>query len=141
MVRAMRSNPSQAFEVLRGQLTNERIEHIVESIADTKDETVAQWARDVGLFALYDAQYRLFLAEIHSRPRSLERYLIMNDAGELTGIRFGPDPAETLRPALLEAVRILITVLSFLDKLFELRIADEINAVTTDLAQLDEQAG
>ncbi|TKS60237.1 MAG: hypothetical protein EWM73_03154 [Nitrospira sp.] len=136
----MRSNPAQAFDVIRGDLSDGLIEHIVDLIGDAKDETVQQWAQDIGLSALYDGQYRLFSSEVHSRPRSLERYVVLSDAAELQDIKFGPHLNENLRPELLEAARILITALSFLNTLFELGIENDIRTFTTELARLDEQA-
>jgi len=140
IVRAMRSNPAEAFDVIRGDLTDNLIEHIVDLIGDAKDETVQQWSQDIGLSALYDGQYRLFSSEVHSRPRSLERYVDLSDVGELQDIRFGPDLNENLRPELLEAARILITAMAFLNTLFELGIENDIVTFTTELARLDEQA-
>lgn len=141
LVRGMRSNPAQAFDTIKEELTDDLIKHIVEIVGDTKEEKVEQWARDVGLSALYDAQYRLFSVEVHSRPRCLERYLIMDETGELKDIRWGPNLNENLRPELIEAARTLIAALFFLDKLFELRIDEQIKKFTADLAKLDEQAG
>ncbi|MDH4187946.1 MAG: DUF5677 domain-containing protein, partial [Nitrospira sp.] len=140
MVQAMRSNPARAFDLIRGDLTEDLVEDIIGLIGDARDETVKQWAQDIGLSALYDGQYRLFSSEVHSQPRSLERYIIFSDTRELQDIKFGPDLNENLRPELLEAARILMTALSFLNALFKLGIENGIGALTAELARLDEQA-
>lgn len=141
LVKRMRDNPAPAFDAIRGELTDELIKHIDEIVGDIKEGKVEQWAKGVNLSPLYDGQYRCFSVEVHSRPRCLGRYLIMDEAGEWTAIEWGPNLGENLRPELIEAARTLTVALSFLDKLFEWHIAEQIDKFTTELAELDKQAG
>lgn len=137
LVRAIQRNPAPAFDDVRPEITEAVISEIELIVGDIPKKNIHQWARDLGLLPIYDAQYRLFSNDVHSAPRALERYLETNEEGEYAVINWGPDLSEDLRAEFLEAARILTLALSFVNAVFKINIDAGIAGFTAKIAALD----
>lgn len=133
LIRAIRANPSPVFEDVRPHVTPELVERLTRQIqeATVTMEAVEQLARRVGLSHFYDGAYRLLSQDVHSSARSLERYLLFGETGELTGLRYGP-LTEDLNLVHGTAATVTIMALGAIDRLLVLNLG-------TELRRLDEE--
>lgn len=141
LVEAIRLNPSQGFDGIRADLTEDLIVKIKETIGETHNRrNIEQWAKekDVGLGYLYVGPYRLFSQEIHSSPRAIDQYFMANDEGEIIGFNWGPDTGKDLRAELLEAARLLLVGMSKVDELFKLNSKKDLDDFSAQLGKLSE---
>ena len=133
LVRAIQRNPSPDLDSLRSEISEEIIHDIEQIVGDIPNESLEQWARELGLLQLYDVGYRLFSNDVHSKPRAIEHHLEVNEDGEFAVINWGPQLSDDIEGEFLEAARILTVALSFVNAVFKLngetRITEFTNAI------------
>ncbi len=140
---AIKRNPSPALDVVRPELTDEIIAQIKKAAEDLQSEDVKsapleQWASNVGLQAVYDGTYRLLSGDVHSSPEVLNRYLVADEKGELTTFNWGPDVGKEMRGELIEAGRLLIVSMDYLDRLFQLNLKGELDQFLAELKNFNQ---
>ena len=140
LVRAIRENPAPVFDDVRPYATLELIERLANEIkeAETTKEAAAQLADHVGLKYLYDGFYRLLSQDVHSSPRVLEKYVVMNDAGVLEEIEWGP-VTHDLKLELDTAPAIMLIGFGAVNRLFDLKLDAEIQSFNAELRALIEK--
>jgi hypothetical protein len=139
LVNAIKQNPDPGFDDVRTGLTDDLIVAIKETIGETQDRrNVEQWAKEVGLGQLYDGTYRLFSQEVHSSPRAIDQYFLVNAEGKIIGFEWRPDIEKNFRAELTEAATLLLVGISAVDKLFQLNIRQDLKDFSDQLSQLGE---
>jgi hypothetical protein len=53
-----------------------------------------QWAQEAGLHDWYLSAYSILSMTVHAKVRDLERYLVVDDKGEIRSLKWGPDDAD-----------------------------------------------
>jgi hypothetical protein len=117
------------------------VQELQRIVVDIPRASLEQWARDLDLSPLYDVPYRFYSNDVHSKPRSLERYLVTDRDGEYASFNWGPAIDEDLRAEFLESARLLIISLSFVKHVFGLDISSEINRLLGEYVRLESQSG
>ena len=141
LVRAIRNAPTDVFEDIKPELTDELIHKIEETIGGTEStRNIEQWANDVGLHHLYVGDYRLFSQDVHSSPKALNEYFMEDEEKEIIGFEWGPKGDEDLLAELLEAARYLIYGLSFMKEIFELNINEQLGTFHNQSSELAKLA-
>lgn len=141
LVQSIRSTPTNHFEDIKPELTNELVRKIEETIEGMEcASNKEQWARDLKLHHLYVGAYRLYSQDIHSSPRVLDQFFITNGESEVMGFEWGPKADYDLRAELLEASRYLIHGMSFINKLFGLNIDGKLGTFESQYTKLDKLA-
>jgi hypothetical protein len=141
LVRAIQRNPAPALDGIRPEITEEAVREIERIVGDIPRASLEQWARDLGLSHFYDAQYRIYSNDVHSKPRALEQYLVTDAAGEYASFNWGPAIEEDLRSEFLESARLLLVALSFIQNVFELDIRADIERLSCEFNRLETQIG
>jgi len=90
--------------------------------------------------AVYAGPYRLFSADVHSGAVSVMKFFIVDDAGEMVGINWGPELEDDCRAELIEAVRLQLTGLELVSKLFKLDVIAETRPLVEEYQRLGEGA-
>jgi hypothetical protein len=137
LVRAIQRNPSPDLDSLKSEISEEIIHDIEQIVGDISNESLEQWARELGLLQLYDVGYRLFSNDVHSKPRALEHYLKVNEDGEYAVINWGPQLSDDIEGEFLEAARILTVALSFVNAVFRLNVETRITEFTNAILALN----
>ena len=137
LVRAIQRNPSPDLDSIRSEISEDVIRGIEQIVGDIPNESLEQWARELGLLQAYDIEYRLFSNDVHSKPRALEHYLEVNENGDYAAINWGPQLSDDLEGEYLEAARILTVALSFINIVFKLNIEAQITEFTSKILGLN----
>jgi len=137
LVRAIQRNPSPDLDSIRSEISEDIIRDIEQIVGDISNESLEQWARELGLLQFYDVGYRLFSNDVHSKPRALEHYLEVSGDGEYAVINWGPQLSNDLEGEFLEAARILTVALSFVNAVFTLNIETRITEFTNRILALN----
>lgn len=141
LVRSIKDHPTKVFDDIKPELTEELIKQIQERIGEEgSKKNIEQWSKDVKLHHLYAGAYRLYSQEVHSIPRALNEYLMLNQEGEIIGFEWGPKEDEDLRAELLETGRYLIYGMSFINELFSLNIGEKLQSFDNRYKELDTEA-
>jgi hypothetical protein len=138
LVQSIRHSPQKVFDDIKPELTNELIKQIEETIGGTEiTRNIEQWAKDLRLHHLYVGAYRLFSQDVHVSPRILDNFFMTNEENEVIGFEWGPKGDENLQAELLEAARYLIHGMSFMNKLFSLKIDENLKTFDNQYTKLD----
>lgn len=141
LVRSIKHHPTKVFDDIKPELTEELIKQIQERIGEKGNKkNIEQWSKDVKLHHLYAGAYRLYSQEVHSIPRALNEYLMLNQEGEVIGFEWGPKEDEDLRAELLEIGRYLIYGMSFINELFNINIGEKLQSFDNRYKGLDTEA-
>lgn len=134
LINAIRASPSPVFEDVRPHVTPELVERLTRQIqeAAVTMEGAEQLARRAGLSHFYDGAYRLLCQDVHSSARSLERYLLLAEAGEATGLRYGP-LTEDLNLVHGTAATLTIVALGAIDRLLGLELGTELGRLNEEV--------
>ena len=127
-------NPN--FDSLRNYATPEVREKLRQEIAkhDWKELKVEEIARRAGLSHVYDTDYRILSAAVHTLPRVIESMTSFDDTGGVTGFNSGPSD-EGLDYVLFTAQRTLFMALVAVAKLFGLNRADIFAEINDQLSK------
>jgi hypothetical protein len=112
------------------------VKELKERIEGHPDPSIEELFKKVGMDGFYDAQYRLYSADVHSNPPSLEPLFEYDVNKEIISFRWGPAIEQDLRLEILECARLLMTGLRFVQGLFKVKIDDEISALFTEYQRL-----
>ena len=138
LVRCLRSHPTKVFDDVKKELTDDLVREIQEGIGEEETEkNLEQWAKDVKLHHLYTGAYRLYSQEVHSIPRVLNDYIMVDPQGEIIGFEWGPKE-DDLGAELLEAGRYLIYGMSFINRLFDIDLDQKLKSYDEKYAELNE---
>jgi uncharacterized protein DUF5677 len=138
LVQSIRSASTNVFDDIKPELTDELIKRIEETLEGKEcTSNKEQWARDINLHHLYVGGYRLFSQDVHSSPGSLDELFMKSEESEVIGFEWGPNGDVDLRVELLEASRYLIYGMSFMNKLFELDIDEQLKNFGNQYKELD----
>ncbi len=131
MLNVILNDPSGAYsERLRKGITKEMLDEIDRSITElgASEINIEELSKRVGLHQIYQTAYRVLSYDVHILPKSLERYLVLNDEHDIVAMDFTPKNADIpvvlgqSTAALLNAIDCLSTLLDVHSK-YESRVA------------------
>ncbi len=137
LVRAILQNPAPVFDDIRPHLTSDLVDRLANEIkeAEVTKEVAKQLARNVGLGHMYDSAYRLLSQDVHSSPRTLERYVITDDEKEVKGLRHGSQTDDVIL-VLTTAATVMLMAIDGISRLLGLNLAAEIRQLDEELREL-----
>jgi hypothetical protein len=136
LIKGIKNDERAGHEQLRSEFTDSLVKSIEATVAGQPTANLKQWATDVNMAPIYAAQYRMFSADVHSGAVSLTKFFMMDAAGEMTGINWGPELEDDCHAELLEAVRLLLTGLALANKLFKVDVDTEANLIFEEYQRL-----
>lgn len=136
LIKGIKNDKLTGYENLRREFTDSLIESIEETVAGQPTANLRQWATDVNMAPIYAGPYRLFSADVHSGAASLSKFFIMDEAGVIKTINWGPELVDNCQAELSEAVRLLLTILSLANKLFKVDVDTEADKIWEEYKQL-----
>jgi len=136
LIKGIKNDERAGYENLRTKFTDSLVTSIEATVAGQPTANLRQWANDVNMAPIYAGPYRLFSAHVHSGAVSLSKFYFTDDEGEIKGIDWGPELEVDCRAELIEAVRLLITGLALVNKLFKVDIDNEANPIFEEYLRL-----
>lgn len=136
LIKGIRNDGRAEHGKLRTRLTDSLVKSIEATVAGQPTKDLKRWATDVNMAPIYLRQYRLFCADVHSGANSLTNFFILGAAGEVTGIKWGPELEDDCHGELLEAVRLLLTGLGLAAKLFKVDVDNEADPIYEEYKRL-----
>ncbi len=88
---------------------------------------------------MYDIVYRLFSQDVHTHPRTLEKYMVIGEDGEVSQLGWGAWADKNITTELIEATKILILAMDAVGHLFELQIKEEIQSFWAETVKIVRQ--
>jgi transcriptional regulator with XRE-family HTH domain len=140
--RAIQANPAPVFDAVRPHITQQTIEKLATELAtaEVSSQTIKELARLAGLQHLYDSMYRLFSQDVHTSARTLERYLVFDEAsGDVQTFAWGPETTD-MHVELMAVVALMLACFACVAGLFSLDLGTELSEFNAELRALDEPA-
>jgi hypothetical protein len=136
LIRGIKNDERAGYERLRAEFTDSLVKEIEATVEGKPTSNVRQWATEVNMAPIYAGPYRLFSADVHSGAQSLRNFFILDQAGEISGINWGPELEGDCRAELLEAARLLIAALALANKLFKIEVSKEADPIFAEYKRL-----
>lgn len=116
--------------ILQGPELDKVLGEVIENIKEMKlsELSVEAIARQVGLGAWYDLTYRNLSEDLHSGPRSLEKYVKLDKKNGVTLFNFNPK-CDRLVPILITEAAIVLTALNSIEEVFQCGYETQIDAL------------
>ncbi len=96
MINAARNNPSEfpreLFQIKSYEERKKEINTLFARQGNPRKISIEGMARKLSIIQFYNSYYRTVSIEVHTRPKSLEKYLIANRDGKVEGFYWGPRP-------------------------------------------------
>ena len=126
LANTLRSTQAKNLEHSRRAATDELIASLksrvkTEGIRELGAEDLA---RRAGLHEQYIEIYKTLSPTVHSKPRDLQRYFVLDSEEVIASFKFGPDDSETL-PLLCTASLTLLNVHAAVDTVFNHNIGEQ----------------
>lgn len=94
LINSAKKNPTEFPEDLfkKGSLDARKseIQTMLGEEGDPRPISIEAMAREVGLINLYHSYYRDVSDYVHANPKSIEGYVILDEAGEIKAFKWGP---------------------------------------------------
>jgi hypothetical protein len=136
---AIKANPLYGNEDLQQNITPELIQQVKRSVDGTENKNLEQWAKDVKLDVMYDIVYRLFSQDVHTHPRTLDKYMVIREDDGVSQIGWGASIDKNITTELIEAAKILILAMDAVDHLFKLQIKEEVKNFWAEIVKIVRQ--
>lgn len=139
LIKGIKGSKSADFIEFKKTLADELIEEIQERLKGHPEVKIKGLAENVGMEDFYNAQYRLYSADVHSAPISIETLFEYDADDQIRGFDWGPRVQEDFRPELIESVRLLITGLKLVSEVFDVNIASEVTELLSEFQRLGRE--
>jgi hypothetical protein len=116
------NNPD--FNVLKEATTDESVNRIEKEIAQLKetDLKIKHLADEARLLYWHESVYTLLSDAVHNTPKLLEKYLAVDQQGDIKSLLWGPDTKNNFKLLILTAGEILIYALDSMNILLSLNL-------------------
>ena len=122
MINAAEQHPEEfPEELFQRQPLGDRkkeLEKILKEIGSPKNITTEQMARELNLGRLYQVYYRMVSNEVHSDPRSLNKYCKVDEDGYIKEFNFGPKIEKNKVSVFFASIETMLTICKFLSDYF-----------------------
>ncbi len=136
LIKGIKASSSPDFNEFKSTLADDLIQEIKERLKGQPEVNVKGLAKNVGMEDLYNAQYRLYSADVHSAPNSIEALFDYDPKDQIRGFNWGPVDDRDLRPELVESARLLITGLKLIAGVFAVDVASEVAELIAEFQRL-----
>lgn len=99
--------------------------------------SVEQWSIKAKLHDIYLTAYTVLCDPVHTNVNDLERYLTLDQQGEIKELNFGPDSAG-LRTLLMTNIECMLVAIKALSDQFKTERDDAINELNDRLKKITE---
>lgn len=136
LIKGIKSSKSADFAEFKKTMADELIQEIAERLQGHPEAKIRGLAENVGMQDFYNAQYRLYSADVHSAPHSIETLFAYDKNDQIESFNWGPIPEQDIRPELVESARLLITGLKLISEAFEVDVANEVTEMVGEFQRL-----
>ncbi len=121
LLNAAKNNPHGIFESTRELIAKGMLDDVLKEIGELKptEESIECLAKRAGLSAYYDSIYRITSGPCHTSPRSLERYVVADEKGEIKS--FNPGPFHDIDTELHTSMVLVLVSTELMMKLFKIK--------------------
>jgi len=143
ILKAIKRNFENGVPFPKDALSIDEINNLIRKVnseikkSNIKNLKISDLAEIAGLKNNYNSAYKSLSGTIHVNVRDLEKYLELNEKGEIEQILSGPDVKE-IGKILLTASQIILTILESISNIFSLsydktwvRISEEFNKLSS----------
>lgn len=135
LIKGIKRSSSPDFVEFKETHADDLIKEIKERLVGNPELKLSDFAKEVGMEVYYNAQYRLYSADVHSAPASIES-LFAYENDEITSFNWGPMLGHDIRPELAESARLLITGLKLISEVFEVDLKNEVAELVVEFHRL-----
>jgi hypothetical protein len=94
-----------------------------------------QWAQEAGLHGWYLSAYAILSMTVHAKVRDLERYLVVDNKGEIRGLKWGPDDSG-VKEVFTTAIESMLLAMNGAAEVYQKDIGDIINNLHAKLNEI-----
>jgi len=139
LIKGIRQSHSPDFDEFKKTIADDLVKEIQERLEGQQDPNTRELFKNVGMDEMYNTQYRLYSADTHSNPPSVEPMFDYDERNQIKGFKWGPAADQDLRPELIECARLLITALRMIRKIFMIDIDAQLSILLREYQRIVDQ--
>lgn len=136
LINAAKKHDSELFKSINGYASNTLKDDLQKKIAEEKIRAFNSYAyaENIGCSQIYDSMYRITSGNLHTTPRSLEKYVDVDEMGNILSIKDHPLEGD-IPQRVYDVAYFLIKVLSGIKEVFGSLDKSEIQSMLDGLTE------
>lgn len=132
-----KNNPDPVLDSLRDYATKEKMEELKNKITqeNIKELQIKELAKRANMCKQYETTWRLLCSPVHSSPRSLQKYVTVDNKGDINSFLWGPI-TDDIDSVLLTSAEILFGATDLMVKLCKIDKQQEMNNFWSRMREL-----